>query len=162
MVPIYGGDQFSLATGERIVDFAIKHGFWIIPVCHGLRVQEIAKSYKPVTKVFLSGYLAYLKKQKDKVWVDTFSNVHRYLQARSRAQLIIRSQEKNHIALLIEGGLDEERTQELTVVIPVSDQVLSVTAKLAEDNIPLEVRLVGEVIVLNVPMNGKMVEVDWK
>lgn len=161
-VPIYGGDQLSLETVRQQVDFAIRERFWIIPVCHGVTSEKIVKSYKPLARDFLKGLLQYLKTNSEEVWVDTFENVHRYLSARNRTEMVVHQQSENNIQLMLEGNVEPGDPSELAVVIPLKNKVQSVSAQVVESRQDVVISLEDNEIWLNIPIGGGTVEVKWE
>jgi peptidoglycan/xylan/chitin deacetylase (PgdA/CDA1 family) len=161
-VPIYGGDLFSLDTANKLVDFAVQHNFWIVPVCHGMLDREIPRSYKPVSRDFLTGHLNYLKQRQDEVWVDTFGNIYRYLWARVNTRLKVESRTEKNVRLVLTGNKTIDPGQELTVIIPLEKPARFATARFVGGKEFLGAQVKDRLVWLNVPVNGQPVEVMWK
>lgn len=161
-VPIYGGNLFSRDTANKLVDFALRHNFWVVPVCHGMLDRGIPKSYKPVTRDFLAGHLEYLKQHHDEVWVDTFGNIYRYLWARQSARLNVESRTDRNIRLVLTGNETIGPDQELTVMIPLAKPIRSAFARFVDGKELLVAQVKGQSVWLNVPVNGQPVEVMWE
>ncbi len=162
-LPIYGGTSFSVATGQRIIDMAIKKRLFVAAECHAVKTNELT-SFKPLTAEFLREHLAYLKQKQEQVWVDTFKNVCSYLKERKETQLFVEDQKDGQIIFRLRTLLDPETfSYPLTVVVNVDGKkIKNAQAFAASSRELLPLKIVRDQILVDVGPNSGAVMVRWQ
>jgi peptidoglycan/xylan/chitin deacetylase (PgdA/CDA1 family) len=80
----YGGEKWTLERANRWVDEAVAGGEWMVPMLHSL-----SKGYAAFANpADFDAHLQYVREREDRVWVDTFGRVARYVQQRDAATLV--------------------------------------------------------------------------
>lgn len=162
-LPVYGGDKFSAATGERIIDMVVAMRLWMVAECHAAKTVEVM-TFKPITTEFLRSHLAYIKSKQDKIWVDTFANQYRYLAAVADSSVELIEDSANKIVFkVVSKKPGEGESVPLTVVInPAPAKPQKATAVQAEKKESLPAEISGAVILVDVSTRNSPVEVRWE
>lgn len=162
MTPFYGGEYFSLASANKLVDWSIDRRVWLIPVCHALPVEGI-ESYKPITMEFLRDHLAYIHEHEKDIWVDNFINVYKYLLLRSKTQVRLIDQQDRSVVFALDNSTLVPSIPTLTVVVDTSPRkAREVTARHMSSGQELSCKIDGQRIILDVAPDGESVQVEWK
>lgn len=163
-IPIYGGKRFSIQTARMMIDIAIDRRLWLIPQCHGLYSPSIKKSFKAIHKELLVDQLEYLKKNSEKVWVDRFIDVYKYLKERTATRIEVRKKTDHGVEFSLTNSLDPAiYDQPLTVLIntfsasPVGN--IKVTDTTTSRPIPFTFN--NAQILINIPADGHVIRVEW-
>jgi len=129
---VYGGPFFSLKTANRLVDIGIKRRLWIIAKAHGITTKHAPWSYKPIAPSLLDAHLSYIHSKSNDVYVDTFSNIIKYLLSRNKTTIEIKAFSLNSADFVLHGDdtFSKRITPPLTVVLkaPLGADVSAQTA----------------------------------
>ncbi len=160
-LPNLGSDYLSLETAENLTSWGIQNRLWIVPQCHSLKVGPWS-SFRPITVEFLRDYLAFIKHKEDVLWIDTFSNIYRYLFEKNQTKIITEKSTPQHLTFRLENKLDSKiYSVPLTVIInPASGKLQKASAK--QNNKPLNVEIRDTVLLVNVVPTTSSVYVEWK
>jgi peptidoglycan/xylan/chitin deacetylase (PgdA/CDA1 family) len=155
----FGGPDFSVAKANGIIDKAIKSGQAIVIMTHA--VAEAG--YQPITQEQLEEHLQYVTTLKDKLWVDTFANVSKYVRERDAAKVVVKTKDANQITFYLTCPLDSELfNAPLTCVINPVEQVVSAAARQESGAGDLPVRVSGNKILVDIIPGTGAVVVQWK
>ncbi|MBN3583622.1 polysaccharide deacetylase family protein [Algoriphagus aestuarii] len=92
----------TLEEMKSWVDTVMNHqNIWLVLVIHG--VENLG--WEPKTKEELTGYFSYMKANEDKLWVETFRDVTKYIRARQNSQ-IYSKMENGFISISLQSELD--------------------------------------------------------
>lgn len=161
-MPTFGGDSFSIQTARQIVDYAVENKLWLIAQCHALKVGPWSY-FRPLTTEFFAQFLAYINQHENKIYVDTFINVYRYLYARNATQVIIENNKVNALTFHLQNNITAALfAPTLTVVVnPAAEKLHMVWAR--QNNKPLNTRIREGLILIDVAANETApVLVEWK
>ncbi len=120
---IWGGRRFTAARGIRQLERAREQGEWFYCMLHGIDEN----TFEPITSDDLREIAVWLADNRDTLWVDTYSNVGRYLRQRGVARVVTR-EEPGGFAFRIHIPDDiphrDRLTVPLTVLLPLEDRSL--------------------------------------
>jgi len=117
---MYGGPNFSTISANRLIDIGINRHLWLISECHGIDIHS-ERSYKPLSKDFLSVHLSYIKAHEKDIWVGTFSGVFSYLMIRKAAQVERRDIADGQAEVVLHNvSVGKELLVPMTVVLKVA------------------------------------------
>lgn len=154
----FGGPGFNVDKANGIVDRAIKGGQFIVIMTHA--VAEAG--YQPVSRDELEGHLQYVSRLKDRVWVDTFANVARYVQERDTAKLTLIASEANRVTFGLASPLEPALFNgPLTCVIDAGGQVLSASARCERGGAVVPTVVAGDKVLVDVVPGTGDVTVQW-
>src|SRR3989338_6660828 len=161
LLPTFGGEDFSLKTAQEITDLAMDKKIWLVAQSHSLKAEQ-ERTFKPMTKEFLRDYLSYLKKNEDRIWVDTFGNIYRYVYEKKETKIIIENQADKGMTFKLENSLDPRvYSMPLTVVIsPPVKKIAKASAR--QGNKPLAVKIRNSTLFIDVLPESPPVTVKWK
>ena len=115
---VLGGPHVSVETANRLIDIGIKRHLWLVAKCHGVTPKRSMRSFKSITPQFLETHLAYIHSESDVVWVDTFSNIFKYLSQRKHAKIETKLLTTESIDFVLQNnGTPSKLSVPLTVVI---------------------------------------------
>ncbi|MBF0331861.1 MAG: polysaccharide deacetylase family protein [Candidatus Omnitrophica bacterium] len=159
---MYGGPSFSVDSANRLVDIAINRHLWLISECHGLDIHS-KKSYKPLTKDFVSTHLAYIKARQDDIWVDTFSAVANYLMIRKGTQVARKDIADGRAQVVLTSGVGmNDFAVPLTVVLKVKPAAPGNISATTADGKSLKAWNCGDAqICVDVSVVGQPVNITW-
>ncbi len=162
-IPVYGGNSFSIKTGEWIVDLAILKRLWVIAECHSVATEDI-KTYKPITTEFLEAHLTYIKENEDKIWVDTFIHVYLYLLEKKSTKLYWKDTSSNSVKFTFKTILNPKIFSfPLTVVIDTSPVYPKIVSAFQQGTLKaLPVKIMGDKLHVEVVPGTPPVEVTWE
>jgi peptidoglycan/xylan/chitin deacetylase (PgdA/CDA1 family) len=161
-IPYYGGNYFTPEVGRILLDFAVKERVWLIPMCHAVRTDEKRYMLRPVTVPFLEAHLKDIKAREDFLWVDTVSNVYRYLYEREKSQIRVLEERGGEMSFTVTNALPLAiYNVPLTVSINVSPQEPK-AARAFREGKPLDVKINKTKILVNLVPGDKPVRVSWK
>lgn len=151
-----GKETLTVEDANAWADKQVTKGDWGVAMIHGIEV-----GYHPLSsREVLRDHLAYVKKNEDKIWVDTFANVSRYIAERDAATLAIEKSEPGLATFVIDAPLAKPPYDiPLTVVI---DAPSAREASASRDGIDLPVTIKdGKILIAAVP-DAKSVTAVWK
>lgn len=151
-----GTEKMTAADANALVDKYVAKKDWGVAMIHG-----IESGYHPLSSrdVFRE-HLAYVKKNEDKVWVDTFANVARYIAERDAAKLDILSAQPGATKFTVNSDLAKPPYNvPLTVVVDASN-VREAKATRNGEKLPTKIQA-GKILISAVP-DSTPVEVAWK
>ena len=164
MISVYGGRYFKTETAQRIIDLALQKRLWLIAEFHDVTEDDNFPGFKAIKKDLLQSHLTYIKEREDKIWVDTYINVFRYLTEKKRSRLKIIEQGENKMTFDITSPLDTKfYSMPLTVIIntePLQPQSTEAEGLSTQEKLPA--RIGDKRIYINVPPNQGKVSVEWK
>ncbi|MBN1577375.1 MAG: polysaccharide deacetylase family protein [Chitinispirillaceae bacterium] len=99
-----GGNLSGASAFNAKADEAVsKHG-WCVLLHHGVGKGD----YLAYTEVAdIEGNLDYLDKNRDKIWVESFGNVARYIKERNAAKITVTSSSDESITIQVADNLDD-------------------------------------------------------
>jgi peptidoglycan/xylan/chitin deacetylase (PgdA/CDA1 family) len=160
---LYGsnnGVDFTLEKANRLADKALADKAWMVPMLHGI-VEDEVKAPFPIRPAVLEGHLKYLQTLRNRIWIDTFGNIGRYVKERDAAVLCAK-RDRNHAVFTLTTGLDASLfCVPLTVII---DHVKASSALVKREGIsaPLPSVVQSERILVDVVPGAGSVTVTWK
>lgn len=130
----YGGPAFTTAKANGIADAALMQGKWIVPMIHA-----IEKGYAAFTSAsVLEEHFKYVATLKDRIWIDTFGNIARYVKARDAAKLEVAKIENGVTFTLTTPTLDPKLFNvPLTVLVEIKTGAASAVVKRGDDALPI-------------------------
>ncbi len=151
----YGGKDFTLEKANGMVENAIAKHDWMVVMIHGIKQGYDAFGDPSV----FEAHLDFLAAQSNRVVVDTFANIARYVAERNNAKL---ASEKipGGVRLTLTTTLDKRYSVPLTIVIPAPD-AKEAKAVFKDDGKPLPVKIVQGSILVDMIPDGKSVDVTW-
>jgi len=174
---VYGGNQFFIKTGSRIVDLAIMKKLWIVAELHEIQAEPLspiapreagyfktgATAFKPLTTDFLREHLKDIQ-SRGEVWVDTFNNVYRYFMEKNESKVSWDRVAARSIVFSVNSTLDpKEFDYPLTVVIDTSpDQPVGALAVQSGTEQIFPVRVGEKKLFVNVAPGTQPVIVQWE
>jgi peptidoglycan/xylan/chitin deacetylase (PgdA/CDA1 family) len=160
--PVYGGEHFSVETAKKIINLAVEKHIWIIAECHTIGSE--VHTFKPITRKFLRSHLSYIRNNQDKVWVDTFINVYKYLAEKKETKIQIERKGKNRLVFRLVNSLDPNIFSfPLTIVIDISPfRAKSVWASQGRESRHIEAGIHEEKIYVNAIPGQGPVSVTWE
>jgi peptidoglycan/xylan/chitin deacetylase (PgdA/CDA1 family) len=111
-----GRTDMTAAKANAWADDLVKKGRWGVTMTHG-----IVHGYHPFSSPqVLRDHLACVKKHEDRIWVDTFANVSRYVQERDAAKITVESKTAHEVRFVVDAPLARPPFDvPLTVIIEV-------------------------------------------
>lgn len=106
--PQYEG-KVPIEKAVRATETAISNGVWHVWLSHGAEAETF------------DAYLQYLSNSRDRVWVDTYASIHRYVEERRLAQLEVHEYADDHVTVSIHLPETMDRSVydlPLTITIP--------------------------------------------
>lgn len=153
----YGGQSFTAAKANQLVDAALREQRWMVAMLHAITNGYAAFFSTGV----LEEHLKYVQKLQDRLWVDTFGNVGRYVKERDAAQLVCR-RDANSASLTLTSKLDTNLFNvPLTVVIERVRAATAVARRAGSDQ-PLPVVIAPDRLLVEVVPSPAVVEVRWQ
>lgn len=160
---LYGsnnGVDFTVEKANGLVDKALADKSWLVPMLHGI-VEDGVKAPFPIRPAVLERNLKYLQTLRDRVWVDTFGNVGRYVKERDAARLSAK-REDNHATFTLTTPLDASLFSVPLTVIIDDISAVSATAKRDGESTPLAATVASGRILVDVVPGAGSVTVTWK
>jgi len=151
-----GTEKMTTADANALADKYVAKGEWGVAMIHG-----IENGYHPLSsREIFREHLRYVKKNEDKIWVDTFANVARYIAERDAAKLEVEKATAGSAKFVIDTTLKKPPYDvPLTVVIEAPD-ASEVQAARSGTHLPAKVKD-GKILVSAVP-DSVPLEVTWK
>lgn len=151
----YGGKDFTLEKANGMVENAIAKRDWMVVMLHGITAGYAAFGDPDV----FEKHLDFLAARSDSVAVDTFANIAKYVAERGNARI---ASEKipGGLRLTLTTTLDSRYDAPLTIIVPAPD-AKSAKAVRKDDGKELPVKIVQGSILLDMPPDGKPVDLTW-
>jgi len=121
---IWGGRRFTAERGIRQIERAREQGEWFYCMLHG--VDE--NTFEPITSEDLRTIVAWLADNQDTLWVDTYSNVGRYLRQRGVGRFMTREEPGGfgfRIRLPEDIRHRDRLTVPMSVLLPLGDRPIA-------------------------------------
>ncbi|MBN3519926.1 polysaccharide deacetylase family protein [Algoriphagus lutimaris] len=94
--------RHSFEDMKSWIDTTLNHdNIWLVLVIHG--VENLG--WEPKTKKQLEEYFSFMKSKENELWIDTFRDVTKYIQARQNTQVISKL-ENDKITITLDSELD--------------------------------------------------------
>jgi peptidoglycan/xylan/chitin deacetylase (PgdA/CDA1 family) len=151
----YGGKDFTTEKANALVDRTLKDKRWMVAMLHAI---ENGYAAFPSASV-LDEHLKYVQSLKNRLWVDTFGNVGRYVKERDAAKLDAKKSDTS-VSFTLTTDLDAKLfCVPLTIVI---DAKGAASAEAKRDGAALPVIVEADRIVLDVVPGPSPVTVTWR
>ena len=155
----FGGTNFTAALANRVVDRAIKSGGQEVIMIHAVAEP----GYQPISEEMLDAHLKYVASVRDKIWVDTFANVSRYVRERETAQIEITEQTANQVSFRLTCPLDSKRfNSALTCVLMIGTPMTTASAQYDTSGMIVPVDVTNDKLMLNVVPGTEPITILWK
>jgi peptidoglycan/xylan/chitin deacetylase (PgdA/CDA1 family) len=153
----YGGGKWTLEQANRWADEAAAQGLWSVAMIHGIR-----EGYSPFARPEdFKSHLDYLKSKQETLWVAPLGTVARYLLAAKACDLKVAEESAGRAVFALTSDPDAAPIgQPLTVVVDAPAPPRE--AKASRGDRPIEARLRGAAIQLDVRPGPEAVTVTWK
>ncbi len=147
---------------KGLADQAATQGGWGVYLFHGVDKEPQGSSdYSPASSSAIKGCLEYLDKNRNKVWVETFGNVARYIKERNAVSVKVKESSDKKIVVTVTDNLpDSLFNYPLSIRRPIPDGWS--TAYMSQDDEEIEDSIVTEssnkyVVFKAVPDGGDVV-----
>lgn len=152
----YGGPTFTTQKANALADATLMQKKWMVPMIHA-----IEKGYAAFTSAeVLDEHFKYVATLKDRIWIDTFGNIGRYVKERDAAKLDIKKIE-NGVTFTLTTPLDAKLFNvPLTVVVEIKAGAASAVVKRGNEVLPIT--LTPEGIRVDVEPGAEPVMVTWR
>lgn len=153
----FGGPVFTTGTANAWADELIAKGKWGSAMIHGILV-----GYSPFSdKEILREHLLYVKRNEDKIWVDTFANVSLYVQEKAKAELRLLSRSEREITFCLDCPLNRPPfLYPLTVVIPAKGATQA--GAVLKNGTKIPVQITADKILFDCVPSPEVVTVRWQ
>jgi peptidoglycan/xylan/chitin deacetylase (PgdA/CDA1 family) len=153
----YGGEKFTTEKANGMVASAFQQKRWMVAMLHA-----ITNGYAAFPNAgILEEHLKYIQPLQDRLWVDTFGNVGRYVKERDAAKLEVK-REATSATLTLTTGLDASLFNvPLTVVI---EHVAAASAEARREGAaaPLPVTIAADRLLVEVVPGTAPVTIRWQ
>lgn len=151
-----GGTDMTAARANAWADDVAKQGKWGVSMTHG-----ILNGYHPLSSPdVLREHLAYVSKCRDRIWIDTFANVARYVRERDTARVAVETKTAREALFVVDSELARPPFDyPLTIVIeaPGARQ-----PKASRDGQALPATVSGTKILVRAAPDPKPIRVAWE
>jgi peptidoglycan/xylan/chitin deacetylase (PgdA/CDA1 family) len=159
---IWGGDTFSVEDAVRNIDQAVEKGEWFYSMLHG--VDE--KTFSQISSSVFEGIVAYLDKNRDTIWTDTYGAVGLYMMARRLTEIRFKDIEKDSFCVRLSLPEDvthyDRLTIPLTVMVELGAQDGSLAKVYCDDReLPSSVSTDGKFLLFECIPDGSWVQINW-
>jgi peptidoglycan/xylan/chitin deacetylase (PgdA/CDA1 family) len=145
----YGGPTFTTAFANALVQKALQHHTWLVPMIHG-----IDGGFLPLSSSVFRQHLQFIKDHEDELWVSTYADVARYQQERTAASLTVQDSVPGETTfeIIAPTGRDGRDTP-LTVVLPLplNENSDDVSAHVAASDSSVPIAREADRILVTVP-----------
>ena len=153
----YGGAKFTTEKANGMVAAALQQKRWMVAMLHA-----ITNGYAAFPNAgILEEHLKYVQTLKDRLWVDTFGNVGRYVKERDAAQLAVK-RDATSATLTLTTGLDASLFNVPLTVVIEHVAAASAEAKREGDPASLPVTLAADRLLLELVPDAKPVTIRWQ
>lgn len=153
----YGGPKFTTEKANSLVASALQQKRWMVAMLHAITDGYAAFPNAGI----LEEHLKYVQPLQDRLWVDTFGNVGRYVKERDAAKLDVQ-RDATSATITLTTGLDTNLFNfPLTVVIE-HVQATSAGAQRAGVAAPLPVTIEADRLLVEVVPGAAPVTVGWR
>ncbi len=155
----FGGANFTAALANRVVDKAIESGGQKVIMIHAVAEP----GHQPISAEMLDAHLKYVAGLRDKIWVDTFANVSRYVRERETAQIEILERSVNQVSFRLTCPLDSKLFNgALTCVLTIGKPVATPSAQYNTSGVAVPVDVVKDKLLVNVVPGTDTITIRWK
>lgn len=153
----YGGKDFTTAKANALADSALQQKRWMVVMLHAITNGYAALPNAGV----LEEHLKYVLTLQDRLWIDTFGNVGRYIKERDAVRLVVQ-RDASSATIALNTDLDAGLFNfPLTVVIE-RVQAVSADAKREGSPSPLPVTVADGRLMVDVVPGPVPVTVRWQ
>lgn len=153
----YGGKDFTTEKANALVDGTLKQKKWMVAMIHGIEKGYAAFSSAAV----LDDHLKYVQTLKDRVWVDTFGSIGRYVKERDAAKLDVKKAD-NSVSFTLTTPLDAKLfCVPLTIIIDAKGATAA-EAKREGETAALPVTVAADRVLVDVVPGSAPVSVTWR
>ena len=153
----YGGAKFTTEKANGMVAAALQQKRWMVAMLHA-----ITNGYAAFPSAsMLEEHLKYVQPLQERLWVDTFGNVGRYVKERDAAQLEVK-RDATSATLTLTTGLDATLFNVPLTVVIERVTATSAEAKREGEAAPLPVTLAAERLLLELVPGAKPVTIRWQ
>ena len=153
----YGRPGFTTEKANQLVDKALAEKRWMVAMLHAIVDGYAAFSSASI----LEEHLKHVQTLNDRLWVDTFGNVGRYVKQRDAAKLSVK-RDATSATIILTTGLDASLFNlPLTVVI---EHVQAVTAEARREgeSAPLPVTIAADRLLVEMAPGAAPVTIRWQ
>jgi len=151
----YGGPAFTTQKANALADQALMQKKWMVPMIHAIEKGYAAFSSADV----LEEHFKYVATLKDRIWIDTFGNIGRYVKERDAAKLAV-AKIDNGVTVTMTTPLDAKQFNvPLTLIVDVKN-VASAEAKRGADTLP--VAITADAIHVSAEPHAAPITITWK
>jgi peptidoglycan/xylan/chitin deacetylase (PgdA/CDA1 family) len=153
----YGRPGFTTGKANQLVDKALAEKRWMVAMLHAIVDGYAAFSSASI----LEEHLKHVQTLNDRLWVDTFGNVGRYVKERDAAKLSV-NRDATSATIILTTGLDASLFNlPLTVVI---EHVQAVTAEARREgeSAPLPVTIAADRLLVELAPGAVPVTIRWR
>lgn len=153
----YGRPEFTTEKANHLVDKALAEKRWMVAMLHAIVDGYAAFASASI----LEEHLKYVQTRQDRLWVDTFGVVGRYVKERDAATLNVK-RDATSATITLTTGLDASLFNlPLTVVIE-HVQAVSAEAKRAGESAPLPVTIDADRLLVELVPGAAPVTIRWR
>lgn len=154
-----GGASFTVEKTNSMVD-----GLIADHACKVVMAHAVAEAgFAAISKEDLEKHLKYVSTLKDRIWVDTFANVSKYILERDAARLAIATAQENRVKFTLSCPLDRQLYScPLTCVVETGSSSLaagSIRCVQGEKAVPATIA--GTRLLVDVVPGSGAVTVEW-
>lgn len=153
----YGGKQFTTARADGLVAAALEKKRWMVVMLHAIENGYDAFASAEI----LEQHLKYVRTLQDRLWVDTFGKVGRYVKERDAATLAVR-RDATSATISLTTGLDAGLFDVPLTVVIENVQAVSAEAKREGVPAPLPVTVAADRLLVEVVPASAPVTVRWR
>lgn len=151
----YGGPAFTTQKANALADQALMQKKWMVPMIHA-----IEKGYAAFTSAdVLEEHFKYVATLKDRIWIDTFGNVGRYVKVRDAAKVAV-SKIENGVSVTLTSPLDAKLFSVPLTLIVDAKNVASAEARRGADVLPLTIT--ADSIHVTAEPGAAPIAITWK
>lgn len=153
----YGGAKFTTEKANGMVAAALQQKRWMVAMLHA-----ITNGYSAFPNAgMLEEHLKYVQPLQDRLWVDTFGNVGRYVKERDAAKLEVK-RDATSVTLTLTTGLEAGLFNVPLTVVVERVAAASAEAKREGDAVSLPVTLAAGRLLLELVPGAKPVTIRWQ
>lgn len=151
----YGGPAFTTQKANALADQALMQKKWMVPMIHA-----IEKGYAAFTSAdVLEEHFKYVATLKDRIWIDTFGNIGRYVKERDAAKLTV-EKIASGVTVTLTTPLDAKQFNvPLTLIVDIKNAA-SAEAKRGADTLPVTIS--ADAIQVQAEPHATPITITWK
>jgi peptidoglycan/xylan/chitin deacetylase (PgdA/CDA1 family) len=160
---VWGGAGFSVKSGIRHLEQAVKRNEWFTCMLHGVGES----TWGPVDPDILDGLVSYLAAHRDRIWTDTYSRVFSYVRKRNAVDIALRDVKPDSFDFRL--SLPPERDFTRLPAVPLTVRIALDGRDRSQTNVRLDgerqaVRpsSCGHYLLVDLEPDGRWVTVQWR